>query len=369
VRPLEGYRVVSLAEQYPGPFATVLLADLGADVVQVERPDGGDPARVFPGHFAAVGRGKRSVALDLKTPAGRAACRALVDRADVLLEGFRPGVLARLGLDPAELTAAHPELVVVSISGFGQDGPHRDRPAHDLSFQALAGLLDAGAPEVPGVALADVVSGLVAALAALAGLAGRATGGRGGHHDVAMLDALLAVAAPRLQPALDGTPPDTLGEDPGYGLFATADGRWLSLSIAFEDHFWRALCAALDLPELAGVTGPDRVARRHELRGRVAGRIAEHDLAHWEDALGGVPAAPVRTPAEVLDDPHVAARGLLSRVDGRTFVRQPVTVDGHGPGPVRGVPGLGEHTAEVLREGGVTGDTLAAVLASLPGSD
>ncbi|TCK27541.1 CaiB/BaiF CoA transferase family protein [Pseudonocardia endophytica] len=352
--PLQGYRVVSLAEQYPGPFATMLLADLGADVVQVERPAGGDPARAFPGHFAALGRGKRSVALDLKTEGGRIACRALVDRADVLLEGFRPGVLARLGLDPAELTVANPGLVVVSISGFGQDGPHRDRPAHDLTFQALAGLLDPAAPAMPGMALADVASGLFAAVAALSGLAGRGTSGRGGHYDVAMLDSLLAVAATRLVPAANGMPPDELGEDPGYGLFATSDGRWISLSIAFEDHFWHDLCVALDLPDLADVPGAERIARRAELRGRLGDRFATYDLAHWEIALAGVPCvAAVRGPAEVLDDPQLADRGLLARVGGEVFLRQPLVVDGDLPGPERGVPGLGEHTDEVLREAGI----------------
>jgi crotonobetainyl-CoA:carnitine CoA-transferase CaiB-like acyl-CoA transferase len=348
VRPLEGLRVVSLAEQYPGPFATMLLGDLGADVVQVERPAGGDPSRAFPGHFAALNRGKRSVALDLKTSEGLAACRELIEGADVLLEGFRPGVLARLGLDPAELTAANPGLVVVSISGFGQDGPHRDRPAHDLTFQALAGLLDPHASDVPAVPLADVVSGLFAAVAALTGLAGRATTGRGGHYDVAMLDSLLSLLATRLVPAANGAAPDTLGDDPGYGLFTTADGRRLALSIAFEDHFWRALCAALDLPDLADVRGPERLARRDELRGRLAARFAEHDAEHWEAALAGVPCGLVRTPAEVLADPHLAARGLLQQVAGQTVLRQPLVVDGAGPGPTRGVPGLGEHTATVL---------------------
>lgn len=270
--PLEGYRVVSLAEQYRGPFARLLLSDLGADVVQVERPAGGDPARAFPWHFAALGRGKSSVVLDLKTDAGRTACRTLVDRADVLLEGFRPGVLARLGLDPAELTATNP------------------------------GLVDTGTPAMPGLALADVAAGLFATVAALTGLAGRATSGRGGHYDVAMLDALMAFAATRLVPAANGTPPDTLGQDPGYGLFATADGRHAAL----------------------------------------------------------------RGPAEVLDDPQLAAHGLLQQVDGRAFLRQPLTVDGRGPGPTRGVPGLGEHTEEVLRQAGVAPDTLASVLASLP---
>ncbi|MEJ2864770.1 CaiB/BaiF CoA transferase family protein [Actinomycetospora flava] len=365
--PLHGCQVVSLAEQYPGPFATLLLSDLGADVVQVERPEGGDPARAFPGHFAALARGKRSVALDLKSDAGRSACRALVDRADVLLEGFRPGVLARLGLDPAELTGTNPGLVVVSVSGFGRTGPRRDQPAHDLTFQALAGLLDPASPAMPGLALADLAAGLFATVAALTGLAGRATGGQGGHYDVAMLDAVMALAMTRLVPAANGMAPDRLGDDPGYGLFATADGGWVSLSIAFEDRFWRDLCTAAGLPDLADVPGADRVARREELRGRLAGRFAEHDLAHWRTVLDGVPCtAVVRGPDEVLADPQIDARGLLAPVGGQRFLSQPLVVDGERPGPRRGVPGLGEHTAEVLGEAGVDADTLAAVLAGLP---
>ena len=142
--------MVSLAEQYPGPFATLVLGDLGADVVQVERPAGGDPARAFPGHFTALGRGKRSVALDLKTAEGRAACRALVERADVLLEGFRPGVLARLGLDPAELTAAHPGLVVVSISGFGQEARTATGPPTTCRSRPWPGCSTPTRPRCPG---------------------------------------------------------------------------------------------------------------------------------------------------------------------------------------------------------------------------
>jgi crotonobetainyl-CoA:carnitine CoA-transferase CaiB-like acyl-CoA transferase len=363
-RPLEGYRVVSLAEQYPGPFATLLLGDLGADVVQVERPAGGDPSRIFAGHFEALNRGKRSVALDLKTPAGSTAARALIDRADVVLEGFRPGVLERLGLGVPALRATNPGLVVVSVSGFGQDGPYRDRPAHDLSFQALAGLLDAQAPAVPGVPLADVASGLFAAVAALTGLAGRAHTGTGGHYDVAMFDTLLSFAVTRLVPAANGTPPDTLGQDPGYGLFATADGRWVSFSIAFEDHFWQALCSVIDLPELATIRGPERVARRDELRAALDARIGEQDLAYWEKVLvpAGIAYGAVHDPTDLLDDPQLRARGLLQTVGDRTYLRQPLVVDGAGPGPRSAAPRLGEHTAEVLREVGVDEATLTAVL-------
>lgn len=364
-RPLTGYRVVSLAEQYPGPFATLILGDLGADVVQVERPQGGDPSRLFPGHFQALNRGKRSAALDLKTPTGLEACRALIARADVLVEGFRPGVLDRLGLSPTALVEGSPGLVVVSVSGFGQDGPYRDRPAHDLSFQAMAGLLDPDAPAVPPVALADVAAGLFAAVAALTGLAGRVHTGRGGHYDVGMFDALVSFVVTRLVPTANGLPPDSLGRDPGYGVFATADGRWISLSIAFEDHFWRALCTALGLESLAGLPGPERDARTDEIRATLSDRIAAEPLAHWERVLpaAGVAYGAVQDLAGLVEDPHLRSRGLLQTVGADRFLRQPLVVDGAAHGPRSGVPALGEHTAEVLREAGVAAETVAAVCA------
>ncbi|NKQ56961.1 CoA transferase [Amycolatopsis sp. K13G38] len=364
--PLSGYRVVSLAEQYPGPFATLLLGDLGADVVQVERPGGGDPSRIFPGHYEALNRGKRSIALDLKHPDGLAACRALIERTDILLEGFRPGVMDRLGLSADALASANPGLVQVSISGFGQSGPYRHRPAHDLTFQGLAGLLDAQAPVVPPLALADLAAGMFAAIAALTGIAGRANSGRGGRYDVSMFDTLASFIATRLVPVANGMPPDTLGLDPGYGLFATADARWISLSIAFEDHFWRALCLALELPELATVPGPERVERREELRAAVAVRISAKDLAHWEQVLepAGVAYGAVHDLREVLADQHVQARELLQTVAGRTVFRQPLRVDGDAPGPRSGVPRLGEHTVEVLREAGWSAEAVDDLLGS-----
>lgn len=365
-RPLTGYRVVSLAEQYPGPFATLILGDLGADVVQVERPQGGDPSRMFPGHYAALNRGKRSVALDLKTPAGLTACRALIARADVLVEGFRPGVLGRLGLSPTDITTDHPRLVVVSVSGFGQHGPYRDRPAHDLSFQAMAGLLDARTPTVPPVALADVAAGLFAAIAALTGLAGRASSGRGGHYDVGMFDALTSFVATRLVPTANEMPADTLGQDPGYGLFATSDGRWISFSIAFEDHFWRALCVQLGLHELADLSGPERTARGEEIRAALSRRVAVEPLAHWERVLpaAGIAYGAVQDLAGLVTDPHVRERGLLQTLEGHQYLRQPLVIDGTAPGPRTKVPGLGEHTEEVLREAGMPEETMSAVLSA-----
>jgi crotonobetainyl-CoA:carnitine CoA-transferase CaiB-like acyl-CoA transferase len=356
-RPLDGIRIVSLAEQYPGPLATLLLGDLGADVVQVERP-GGDPSRVYPGFYAALNRGKRSVVLDLKDDADARSCRELVDAADVLLEGFRPGVMDRLGLGYATVRASNPRLIYVSISGFGQDGPYRDRPAHDLSFQAMAGLLDDGVDHagVPHVSLADLSAGVFAAVAALTGLAARATASTGGYYDVAMFDSLLSFMTSRLVPVVNARPAETLGLDPGYGLFATCDGRWVSLSIAFEDHFWRSLCHCVDLADIADVGAAERVARRDELRVLLAARLASATAEEWETRLGaaGVPFGVVRSLPELATDPHVAARGLLQRVNGAAggclALRQPLVVDGEPLGPRRGTPALGEHTNEVLEE-------------------
>lgn len=367
-RPLAGYRVLSLAEQYPGPFATLLLSDLGADVVQVERPAGGDPARRYPAFHAALNRGKRSAALDLKDPGGVDAVRTLAARADVLLEGFRPGVMGRLGLDADHLTAENPGLVYVSVSGFGQTGPYRDRPAHDLSYQAMTGLLGPDVTDaLPVLSLADLTSGLFAAIAALTGLAGRAgNGGRGGRYDVSMFDSLVSLMTTHLVPAANGAAPETLGDDPGYGCYPTADGRWLALSIAFEDHFWRALCGVLDLPGYADVDGVRRVERRVELRAAVASALGARALADWEPELtaAGVPFGAVRAPRELLDDPHLGARGMLTRVNDEIHLRQPLVIDGRAPGPRSGCPGLGEHTEAVLVEAGLGGDRIRALLES-----
>ncbi|MDT7660671.1 MAG: hypothetical protein QOD04_227, partial [Pseudonocardiales bacterium] len=371
--PLAGYRVLSLAEQYPGPFATLLLSDLGADVIQLERP-GGDPARRYPEFYAALNRGKRSAAVDLKHPGGVAAVAAMAARADVVLEGFRPGVLDRLGLGAEQLTAANPALVHVSISGFGQTGPYRDRPAHDLTYQAMAGLLDetqAARNELPLLSLADLTAGLFAAIAALTGLAGRAgSGGRGGRYDVSMFESLVSLMTTHLVPAANGGDQGSLGQDPGYGFYATSDRRWLSLSIAFEDHFWRRLCAALGLDRHAAVDGEQRVSRRVELRTELAGVFALRPLAEWERVLtaSGVPFGAVQSPETLLGDPHLAGHGMLRRVpdrtDQRVYLRQPLVVDGSYPGPRSGCPRLGEHTAEALAEAGLTNERIAELIAA-----
>jgi crotonobetainyl-CoA:carnitine CoA-transferase CaiB-like acyl-CoA transferase len=373
--PLEGLRILSLAEQYPGPYATLLLADLGADVVLVERPAGGDPARgVSTAFFEALNRNKRSIALDLKHPGGRAALLRLAADADVLLEGFRPGTMARLGLDHQALHRINPTLVYVSIAGFGQDGPARNLPAHDLSYQAMAGLLferlaTHDTRPVQATAVADLAAGMFGAVAALVGLVQRAATGRGCEVDVSMFDGLVSWMTALLFPMLNDAGPVGLPRQPAYGLFETADGGLLSLSIAHEDRFWQALSTLTGLEDAAAVPMAERERRCDELRERLAAAILGRTREEWKQALtaADVPFGPVRSLEEVAGDAHVAARGLLVDVPGdgtnpsRMHVRQPLTLDGARPGPTRHAPRLGEHTREVLTAAGYHDDEIAAL--------
>lgn len=368
-KPLERLRILSLAEQYPGPYATLLLADLGADVVLVERPRGGDPARgVSHGFFEALNRNKRSIAIDLKHPAGRELFLELADEADVVLEGFRPGTMDRLGLGAAVLAQRNPRLIYVSISGFGQDGPLRDRLAHDLTFQAMAGLLhdrlrsgDAGGR--PALEIGDLSSGLFAAVGTLAGLLSRERTGRGSHVDVSMFDGLVSLMTALLVPAINGMGAVGLPRQPAYGLFDTADGGMLSLSIAHEDRFWRELCDATGLGEdAAELPLADRETRFEELRGRLAERLRQESLAYWLERFDGTDICfgPVRDIADVEAEPHLAARRMIVEVaaDGENpavrHVRQPLRVDGTAPGPTRHAPALGQHTVAVLARRGLS---------------
>lgn len=358
--PLAGLRVVSLAEQYPGPYATLLMADLGAEVILVERPGSGDPARQFPAFHEALNRNKRAVAIDLKSEAGREALRGLLRTADVMLEGFRPGTMARLGFGWPEVSALNPRLVLVSISGFGQHGPYRDRPAHDLSYQAIAGLLHAqarsGAPQPAGdLAIGDLSSAMFAAVGALAALHERARTGRGRHVDVSMTDGLVSWMTVALGPTMNGEPLADIAAEPAYGSFRCGDGRLLTLSIAHEDWFWRPLCALLGIDDAAGFGREERVANAAALRARIAEALARAPRAEWAERLdaAGIAWGPVHDLDEVAADPHFNARGLFREVpDGRggtrRVVAQPLVFDGEHPGPVRGAPALGEGNAELL---------------------
>lgn len=375
--PLTGITVLSLAEQYPGPYATLLLADLGADVILVERRGMGDPSRQFPAFHEALNRNKRSVSLDLKADDGRAAFLRLAEQADVVLEGFRPGVVDRLGVGYEDVLAVNPRIVYVSISGFGQDGPLRDRPAHDVSYQGMAGMLherlggeDPG--YAPSIAVGDLSSGMFAVVATLTGLVARERKGEGSYYDVSMTDGLISWMTTYLFAAANGyEEPGVPPKEPGYGLFRTADGGVISLSVAHEDWFWRSLCAVLGMEAHADLTAADRRQRYDELRTAIGAAIATRTRHEWEKLFdeAGVPFSPVLSLPEVIHHPHVAARGLLVDLPAaeghpaRRHVRQPLSIRGIPTTITRHVAALGEDTRTVLAEAGYSEEQIKDLLA------
>jgi len=356
-RPLSGRRVISIAQQLPGPYCGLLLADLGAEVVLVEQVRGGDPARVFPALFAAANRGKSSVAIDLKTAEGVEAFHRLTATADVVLEGFRPGVAARLGVDYARV--AHPGLVYCSISGFGQSGPVAGLPGHDLTYQAWSGALGSdisGAPVVSPLPVADLSSALYATVGILAALSDPT--GQGGYIDVSMAESVLAFNSVAVLTAQADKHDAELNE-PAYGVFATAD-RPITLSIAHEDHFWRAMCVVLDWPDVAELRGTERRERSAPLRRRLESAIATEGAAHWLNVFGGagVPCGPVNDAASTLQDPLFLARGAFADIGGTLYPRTPIRRDG-APTPVSGpAPALGADTERYLVQLGYDDDEI-----------
>lgn len=360
--PLAGYRILSLAHLYPGPFATMMLADLGADVIIVEGPQSGDRTRRFPGHFEALNRNKRAVAFDLKDAAGREDFLRLVETADVVVEGFRPGVMERLGLGPEALRSRRPGLICVSISSYGQDGPLAQHGGHDLSLQAAAGLIDIAPGNeaqagLPRLALSDIASANSAALGIVCALLRRERSGAASTVDVSMLDSVVAWMAPYLVPAMNGLAPARLPpQDPGYGIFASSDGAQFTLSISGEDHLWDALVQAIGLPDLAGVAEKARIARRHELQSQVREILGCHTMAWISATLSEhkVPFGPVNRLEDVIRDPQVSARGMVVELAGgpnasaMRYVRQALVFDGVRSGVHRKAPALGEHTDELL---------------------
>jgi crotonobetainyl-CoA:carnitine CoA-transferase CaiB-like acyl-CoA transferase len=374
--PLTGITVLDLTRVLSGPYCTMLLADMGARVIKIEQPGKGDDTRAWgppfvageSAYFLSINRNKESVTLDFKQPAGRALLEGLIARADVLVENFRPGAMKRLNLDYERLSTKHPRLVYASISGFGQHGPKCDRPGYDAVVQAEGGLMSVtGAADGPpyrlGVAIADLVAGLLAAQGIALALLARHHTERGQHVDISMLDGVAALLSYQAgiffatgeAPARMGNRHPTIVP---YETFEAADGEFV-LAVGNDEQFKR-FCQVAELNAIAVdarfATNPGRVGNYRALRAELAAALRRRPRAEWIEALtaAGVPCGSVRDVREVLTDPHLEARRMVEAVEhasaGRLSVLGIPIKLSDTPGRVRTAPPtLGQHTAGVLK--------------------
>lgn len=367
---LSGIRIVEQGTFITGPCAGMMLADLGADVIKIESPEG-DPYRAYQGgqyspHFQAYNRNKRSLALDLKSAADRALFDTLIAEADVFIQNFRPGTADRLGAGAARLQGMNARLVYCSISGFGSSGPYVDRPSYDSVAQALSGFLsvvvDTAQPRFLGPALADAITGIYASYGVLGALVQRGRTGRGCLVEVSMLEAMshFAVEPFAAYFALGANP--TSKDRPRLAqayILRTADGRLVALHLSSLEKFWTGLVAALEAPELASdprfSTRLQRIANYEALGAQLDLRFARQPLAVWVERLGrnDVPFAPVQSIDDVIEDPQVQHLGLIVPVaaphGGAKAVRPPVQFAGERAASVRAAPLLNEHGAEIRK--------------------
>jgi crotonobetainyl-CoA:carnitine CoA-transferase CaiB-like acyl-CoA transferase len=337
--------VLDLSVWRPGPYATQLLAEIGADVLKVE-PPGGDPMRSYPEVFAGHNANKRSIVLDLKRGEDLNRALELARDADVFVEGFRPGVAARLGVGYEDVRAVAPSIVYCSVSGMGQTGRFRLVPGHDLNYLAWAGALtpDGGEPETSRLPIADLAGGMAAAFAVCAAVVRRQRTGEGDYIDTAMTDVLATwtgAAAPRVK----GSETAARGV-PGYGLFPTAGGGYLTLGVLTENHFWTSLCDVLCLDDIGQLDFADRMARIDELQSRLRMAIAERDRDELVDELlaADVPVAPVLDRQEMLALPHLRERSVATSDPwADPAVGYPVRFEHHPAARTSPPPALDEH--------------------------
>jgi glutaryl-CoA transferase len=389
--PLAGVRVVDASRVLAGPYLAMLLGDLGADVIKIEKPDGGDQTRAWgppwvgegdhrvSAYFVSANRNKRSVALDLKGREGRAAFDRLLAGADVLVENFLPSEWRRLGFRSGRFTRAHPRLVQCTVTSYGTAGPEADRPAYDVVLQAESGLMsltgfEGGEPVRVGVAIVDVLSALYGLAAVLAALRQRDATGQGSRVEVSMVDAGTAFLSYAAQSWLaDGRQPARLGSaHPNltpYQAYRAADG-WLVVGVGSQE-LWRRFCAAIERPGLVDdprfANSEARVRHRADLDGLLGKVFAARPVAHWDAALRAhrVPAGPPATMGEAVEkarrrgqvvDLPTGAYGVLPTIAA------PFLFDGERPAPTSSAPALGEHTEEVLREVGMSAEEIQGLL-------
>jgi crotonobetainyl-CoA:carnitine CoA-transferase CaiB-like acyl-CoA transferase len=383
--PLAGVRVLDLSRVLAGPYCTMMLADLGAEVVKVERPGEGDQSRAWgppfvageSTYFMSVNRGKRSIAVDLRDPRGQEVVQRLAERADVLVENFLPGGAERLGLGRDALAERRPALVYTSIRGYPLDSPEADQPGFDFAIQGAGGIMSVtgardGDPMKVGVAIADITTGMLAASGTLAALYEARATGRGRHVAISLLDAQLAWLGNRGSEVLvGGVEPERFGNaHPSicpYETFRASDG-YVNLAVGTDAQFQR-FCDLAGLDDVAAdarfSTNRDRVAHRHELVSRLQAAFAERTVEAWLALLaeGGIPSGPVRTiPQALAAAPYAVVEHEHPTVGRMRTIRSPLALDGEYRSAAAHPPRLGEHTREVLGELGYDAQEIGALL-------
>ena len=384
---LDGVRVIELTTMITGPLAGMLLADLGASIIKIENPEGGDPFRYFrggnySGHFIAYNRNKRSLTLDLRSPRGKDLLLDLIKQSDVLIDNFRHGVLDRLGFSDEILNTTNPKLIHASITGFGRDGPYANRPSYDAVAQSLSGVLsqfvDPQAPQAGGPTLSDNITGFYCAYGILGALHERERTGKGRRIETSMLEATIAFA------------PDSFINHKRYGTavgpltrvsasqsyaFRCKDGRLIAIHLSSQPKFWEGLLTALERGDLATDARFDSREKRIEnyvaLRAELGKTFAMRPRDEWMQRLESedVPYAPVHNVEDVIDDAQVRHLGTFYQQkhpkEGEVWgINPPVFIDGERPGPMRPPPVLGEHSEQILGELGLNAEQIAELRAA-----
>lgn len=375
--PLRGVRILDLTRLLPGPYATMLLADLGAEIIKVEEPNKGDYAREIGPYIRGIGcwylmfnRNKKSLGINLKEARGRELFYRLVERSHVVIEGFRPGTAKRLGVDFDSLQEHNQSLVYCSLSGYGQTGAYSSRVGHDINYIGVSGLLDMtrvadGKPAIPGLPVADLAGGLLAAFLISIALREAEASGKGRYLDVSMTDLVSSWSIYNLLPYLaTGTVPKggesfSTGKYPSYNLYQASDGKYITLG-ATEEKFWKAFCRQTGLSDLEADHTPEE-SKRDDVEARTRETFRARRSSDWLETLRGeeVPVAPVNSPEELMKDPGLADRGIFwtledprlgSLVQSRFQVEYTADLEERSTPP----PSLGEHSAEVLQEVGLS---------------
>ncbi len=375
--PLDGVRILDLSRVLAGPYCTTLLWELGAEIVKIEQPGHGDDTRAFPPfqngesvYFASINRGKRSLALDLKNPDDRKVFEGLLERADVLVENFRPGTMDRLGYGYATVKEKFPALIYAAISGFGDTGPYRDLPAYDLIVQALGGMISINGPEGGagmrlGISLGDLAAGTFAALAISSALYERRSSGQGRFIDIAMLDVqtMLLESALVRQFATGESQTPTGSRHPVITPFDVFDAKDGPVAIACaNDNLFNELCDALGVPALKSDPHFNslfaRYANQPALKIELEKALSAQPVAYWVERLRdlGVPVAPIHTMADVVNDPQLKARGMFVEIDDAEMGKLKMSgsafkISGYEQSPTRPpAPNLDEARADVMEE-------------------